>query len=73
MTNRNLNNLISDLTISERNGDTDPEISSVVYDSREVETGSLFFALPGIHVDGHQFINKALDAGAAAVVHSEKL
>lgn len=73
MTSRKLNKLISGLTDPEQVGDSDPEISSIVYDSREVEQGSLFFALPGIHVDGHRYIDTAIDAGAAAIVHSEKL
>lgn len=73
MTSRKLSDLLSGLGISEKVGDSDPEISSVVYDSRDVEPGSLFFALPGIHVNGHQYIDVALDSGASAVVHSEKL
>ncbi len=70
MIERRLNRLISGLDIYERNGDGDPEISSVAYDSREVTDGGLFFALPGIHTDGHAFIDKAVDAGAAAIIHS---
>lgn len=73
MNNRHLSSLIDNLTPVEKQGEKDPEISSVVFDSREVKKGSLFFALPGIHVDGHHFIDKALDAGACAVVHSESL
>jgi UDP-N-acetylmuramoyl-L-alanyl-D-glutamate--2,6-diaminopimelate ligase len=48
-------------------------VRGLAYDSREVGEGFLFFALPGIHTDGHRFIPAALDAGAAAVVHSEEL
>ena len=43
-------------------------IGSLVYDSREAEPGSLFFALPGIHVDGHRFIEQAVASGASAVI-----
>jgi UDP-N-acetylmuramoyl-tripeptide--D-alanyl-D-alanine ligase len=39
-------------------------------DSREVVAGNLFVALPGEHVDGHDFVDRALDAGAAAVLVS---
>lgn len=38
---------------------------SVVVDSRLVEPGSLFVALPGEHHDGHEFLADAFDAGAA--------
>ncbi|MEP6807678.1 MAG: UDP-N-acetylmuramoyl-L-alanyl-D-glutamate--2,6-diaminopimelate ligase [Chloroflexota bacterium] len=44
------------------------EIGSIAYDSRQVTPGSLFFAVPGDHVDGHEFIADAVVRGAAAVV-----
>lgn len=39
-----------------------------VVDSRRVTPGSLFVAVPGEHVDGHDFVDGALDAGAAATL-----
>ncbi|MDM7832024.1 UDP-N-acetylmuramoyl-tripeptide--D-alanyl-D-alanine ligase [Cellulomonas edaphi] len=49
---------------------------SVVTDSRDVEPGGLFVALPGEHVDGHDYAARAVAAGAALVlaarpVHAE--
>jgi len=73
MTDRHLSKLVTGLTPLEKRGENDPEISSVVFDSREVEKDSLFFALPGIHVDGHHYIEKALDSGATAVIHTAPL
>ncbi len=49
-------------------GDGDVVIEHVEHDSRRVETGALFVAVPGFTVDGHAFLTDALDAGAAAVV-----
>jgi UDP-N-acetylmuramoyl-L-alanyl-D-glutamate--2,6-diaminopimelate ligase len=49
----------------------DPVVTGLEYDSRKVKPGSLYFALPGLHVDGHDFISAALDGGAAVVVHQE--
>lgn len=46
----------------------DPEISSVINDSRAAAPGALFFALPGSRADGADFIAQALARGAAAVV-----
>ena len=46
----------------------DMAISGVTADSRKVEPGFLFAALPGSKVDGAQFIASALAAGAAAVI-----
>jgi UDP-N-acetylmuramoyl-tripeptide--D-alanyl-D-alanine ligase len=40
----------------------------VEFDSREVAAGGLFLALPGEHVDGHDFVPAALAAGAAAAI-----
>jgi UDP-N-acetylmuramoyl-L-alanyl-D-glutamate--2,6-diaminopimelate ligase len=53
----------------ERSGSVDPVISSLTYDSREVQPGSLYFALPGVHTDGHKFIADAIERGAVAVVY----
>lgn len=48
--------------------DTEMEISSISYDTREIENGALFAALTGHKQDGHNFIDEALAAGAAAIV-----
>ncbi len=49
-------------------GDTSVELDLLTCDSRQVRPGTLFFALPGAHADGHRFIQSAVDAGASAVV-----
>ncbi|TKJ41484.1 UDP-N-acetylmuramoyl-L-alanyl-D-glutamate--2,6-diaminopimelate ligase [candidate division LCP-89 bacterium B3_LCP] len=51
-------------------GVSDPEIAKVDYDSRQVNAGSLFFALQGEREDGRKFIPQALERGAAAVALS---
>src|SRR2546426_4364952 len=43
-------------------------VTSLAYDSRRVQPGTLFFAIPGEKADGHEFIAPALKAGAVAVV-----
>ena len=43
--------------------------SNLVFDSRDVSENSLFFALPGTHTDGNNFIAKAIENGANAVVY----
>ena len=42
--------------------------SSIVIDSREVQPGSLFVALPGEHSDGHQYVDDAVSRGARALL-----
>ncbi len=46
-------------------------ITSLAFDSREVQPGNLFVALKGEHVDGHRFIPQAIQRGAAAVIGSQ--
>jgi len=43
-------------------------VDGVAFDSREVTKGDLFIALRGEHADGHDFIPKALAAGAAGII-----
>lgn len=49
-------------------GDADPRIANVRFDSRLVEAGDLFVAVPGTRVDGSAFVADALRRGAVAVV-----
>ena len=44
------------------------EISALTSDSRQVEAGSVFFCIPGIRIDGHDYAAQALEKGAAAIV-----
>jgi UDP-N-acetylmuramoyl-L-alanyl-D-glutamate--2,6-diaminopimelate ligase len=46
----------------------DVEIGGIAADSRRARPGDLFVAVPGISVDGHQFIAQAVEEGAIAVV-----
>jgi len=54
-------------------GSTDLEIGDVQIDSRKIKDGSLFIAVKGVAFDGHQFIDKAIQAGATGVVFEESL
>ena len=48
-------------------------VTDITTDSRQVKEGGLFVAIPGERVDGHAYIQKALDAGAAAVISQREL
>lgn len=54
-------------------GHLDNEITNIEFDSRRVNNGTLFFALKGIHTDGHNYISKAISLGAKAICHSDDL
>lgn len=49
------------------------EVTGLACDSRKVKKGDLYFCLPGLRVDGHNFAKAAADAGAAALVVERKL
>ncbi len=52
-------------------GSTGTEVKGLTMDSRQVAAGYAFIAVRGVHVDGHQFIEAAIDQGATAVVCEE--
>ena len=49
-------------------GDAEREILSLCSDSRHAEPGSLFFCIPGMHVDAHDLAPDAVRNGAVALV-----
>ena len=48
-------------------------ISNLAYDSRDVKDGGVFFAIRGQDQDGHDYIEKAIENGAIAVVGEKDL
>ena len=63
-----LKELIQGLDITATVGDVATEITGVDIDSRRTAAGHLFVALRGTQADGHKFIPKAVEQGAAAVL-----
>lgn len=58
-----------DLPIDARlDGDGTVRITGITYDSRSVEAGDLFVCLVGGYVDGHAFVDRAVAAGAVALL-----
>ena len=54
-------------------GPREQNITGLCYDSRYASTGSLFFALPGLHTDGKRFIDDAVKRGATTVIYEGEL
>ncbi len=59
---------LAEMTHGEVVQNPDVKVSSVVIDSREVKPDSVFFAIKGERLDGHQFVPQALQTARGAVV-----
>ena len=67
-----LQELLKGIEVIECTASPELEISGVSFDSRQVQTGGLFVAVPGFAADGHKFIPAAVKNGAAAVICEKK-
>lgn len=65
---KTLKNILAGIEILESTGDLSVEVNDIQFDSRKVKSGDLFVAVKGTHVDGHQFIAKAIEQGASAII-----
>ena len=63
-----LRELLERISLVSATADLEMEISGVSYDSRTTRPGDLFVAMTGFETDGHAYIPKAAEAGAAAVL-----
>ena len=63
-----LKDILKGIGLLETRGDLSVQVRSIQFDSRKVEAGDLFVAVKGTHVDSHQYIAKAIELGAVAVV-----
>lgn len=63
-----LKELVNKLRILETKGSMERDITGVQIDSRQIVEGNLFIAVRGTVADGHNYISKALENGAVAVL-----
>ncbi len=68
---KTLKDIISMLDVQQVQGNQNVSIQDITADSRAVKPNSLFIALDGATVDGHNYIDKAVAAGAVAVIVSK--
>jgi len=67
-TRMELRKLLEGVEIRKISGETLKEIEGIAYHSKQVQKGFLFAAVRGIEVDGHQFVEEAIERGAEAIV-----
>lgn len=63
-----LDHILTGIEYNVIQGNPGIEIGKIQYDSRKVSKGDLFVAISGFSVDGHKFIDKAVENGAVAVI-----
>jgi UDP-N-acetylmuramoyl-L-alanyl-D-glutamate--2,6-diaminopimelate ligase len=63
-----LQDILYKVSIRSVQGNTGIAVNAVYIDSRQVQPGSCFIAVKGTATDGHSYINKAIAAGAVAIV-----
>lgn len=64
----NLEDILYKVRILGLQGSTSRDVTSIHLDSRSVKPGGVFIAIRGVHTDGHEYIEKAIELGAAAVI-----
>ncbi|MEF8845120.1 MAG: UDP-N-acetylmuramoyl-L-alanyl-D-glutamate--2,6-diaminopimelate ligase [Bacteroidales bacterium] len=67
-----LEDILQGIEIKDNRGSLDRQVGFINFDSREADFGNLFIALKGLTVDGHDYIDNAIERGASVVV-CEKL
>ena len=67
-----LRKLLEGVEIRKITGETLKEIEGIAYHSKQIRKGFLFAAIQGMEVDGHRFIEEAIERGAEAVVLEEE-
>lgn len=66
-------NLFKDIKYTLVKGNMEEEISDIVYDSRKAKAGTLFMAIVGSQVDGHDYIDDAIKKGSSVIVVSKEV
>ena len=69
---KTLKEIIGNTGVRIVHGTAETQITSICSDSRKVSAGSLFIAVKGFSIDGHDFIDAAMAAGAAAVISTDR-
>ncbi len=63
-----LKDILTNCNLLEIVGEKDVDVADITFDSRKVSQGTLFFAVKGTQVDGHDYIDGAIEKGASVVV-----
>ncbi len=63
-----LKDILYKVALQAVSGDMETEVTTLAFDSRKADVGSVFVAVSGTQVDGHDYIETAIQQGAVAIV-----
>ena len=69
---KKLKEILFKVNIDSVYGDTDIDITKITFDSRNVESNTLFIAIKGHNINGHDYIEESIKNGASVII-CEKL
>jgi UDP-N-acetylmuramoyl-L-alanyl-D-glutamate--2,6-diaminopimelate ligase len=69
---KKLSDILQGLKIIDIVGKTNIDINNIVFDSRKVKKNDIFVAIKGTFSNGHNYIKQAIQAGACAIIYSDK-
>ena len=69
---KQLTNILSGVTIIKTYGNIDIEVNQIQFNSQKIKKGDVFVAQKGWTVDGHKYIDSAIENGATVVVFDDK-
>jgi UDP-N-acetylmuramoyl-L-alanyl-D-glutamate--2,6-diaminopimelate ligase len=70
---KKLDELLINIHVEKIEGSTDVSVSSISLDSHSISNGTLFVALVGNTLDGHDFIDEVIKKGAKVIVHENEI
>lgn len=65
---KKLNYILDSITVQHSDWEKDVDISSLSFDSRQVDENTLFFAIVGTNTDGHQYLQQVIEKGCKNIV-----
>jgi UDP-N-acetylmuramoyl-L-alanyl-D-glutamate--2,6-diaminopimelate ligase len=68
---KSVKDLLEKVVVNTISGTTNIKVNAIVFDSRNAQKDCLFVAQKGLLFDGHQFIDKAIELGATAIICEE--
>ncbi|WP_165040941.1 UDP-N-acetylmuramoyl-L-alanyl-D-glutamate--2,6-diaminopimelate ligase [Dysgonomonas sp. ZJ709] len=68
-----LQDLLKNIDVTDIKGDSNAQVTGISTDSRKASENSIFIALKGVQVDGHQYIENAISLGATIIIYEEDI